>query len=300
MTVSQHTPNSSATRDTGRASSPTWRAASNPARWVITCRAGNAGCASVYGLAAQSSSTQRHRRFNTRSRTGRPKHAKSRTSTGRRSWDSARMPHLEHPTTVAVVSTVTVSSSAVSATSRTRKPSRPNSFSASPLPSTIVRGLRCRSRRTSHDDGMAPDLKPGLSTKPALRDEPWLAASYSADGLSMPFEAVTSDDAAPVVVDVSESVGLSSGLFDEHVGVLGSAVGGSAGAVVGEDQLGPATDSHGEATEFWDVGVGAEDIEGDHAAAGVGLVDGGEHFTQQLLGDEAGCDLPVGVADRQQ
>src|SRR5690606_32344633 len=75
------------------------------------------------------------------------------------------------------------------------------------------------------------------STKLALRDEPWLAASYSADGLSMPFEAVTSDDAAPVVVDVSESVGLSSGLFDEHVGVLGSAVGGSAGAVVGEDQL---------------------------------------------------------------
>ena len=36
ITVHQHTPNSSATCDTGRAFSPTWRHASIPARRVIT------------------------------------------------------------------------------------------------------------------------------------------------------------------------------------------------------------------------------------------------------------------------
>src|SRR5690606_8358707 len=97
------------------------------------------------------------------------------------------------------------------------------------IPSSLSR--RAPSGRNSTSMSKSTSL---ASTNWALRDEPWLTASYSADGLSMPFEAVTSDDAAPVVVDVSESVGLSSGLFDEHVGVLGLAVGGSAGAVVGE------------------------------------------------------------------
>ena len=71
----------------------------------------------------------------------------------------------------------------------------------------------------------------------ALRDEPWLAASYSADGLSVPFDAVASDDPTAIVVDVSESVGLTADLLDEHAGVLGPAVGGPAGAVIGKDQF---------------------------------------------------------------
>lgn len=73
--------------------------------------------------------------------------------------------------------------------------------------------MRHFSRRRSH-------VYPHLG---ALRDELWLAPSYSVDGLSMPFDAVASDYAAAVVVHVAESVGLSSGLFDRHAGVLASA-----------------------------------------------------------------------------
>lgn len=53
MTVHQHTPNSSATCDTGRASSPTWRHASVPARRVNTTWASRCCDVSVHVLLAQ-------------------------------------------------------------------------------------------------------------------------------------------------------------------------------------------------------------------------------------------------------
>lgn len=81
---------------------------------VIRCPSAEwAGSPPTPTIAAQSASGQRHRRFNTRSRTGRPKQARSRTSTSSRSWDSARVPHWPHPTIVAIVSTLTISSSDV-------------------------------------------------------------------------------------------------------------------------------------------------------------------------------------------
>jgi hypothetical protein len=43
------------------------------------------------------------------------------------------------------------------------------------------------------------------------------------------------DEAASVVVDVGEPVGVAAGLPGEHVGVLDPTVGSLAGAVVGED-----------------------------------------------------------------
>jgi len=86
----------------------------------------------------------------------------------------------------------------------------------------------------------------------------------------------------PVVVVVGESVAVAADLFGEHVDVLDPPVRGPSGAVVGEDQLGPAADGAGETGRLGDVGVGvgAEDIEGDHASAGVCLVDRGVHVSQ--------------------
>jgi hypothetical protein len=53
ITVHQHTPNSAATVDTGRASSPTWRQASAPARRVSTTWASTCSEPSVQVLASQ-------------------------------------------------------------------------------------------------------------------------------------------------------------------------------------------------------------------------------------------------------
>ena len=161
MTVHQHTPNSSASSATGRAFSPTWRHASIPARRVNRQRAENCAEVSVQVLASQSGSTHRQRRLRHTSRAGRPKQARSRTSTAIRSCASALVPHAAHPATVTVVSIVTTSSSDVSATSRTRKPSNPNSASARPLPSLTVRGLPSSQPQNSRNDGQAPGLKGG-------------------------------------------------------------------------------------------------------------------------------------------
>ena len=141
ITVHQHTPSSPATLATGRASSPTWRHASAPARRVSTAWASTWSECSVQVLASQSASTQRHRRLIHTSRAGRPKQVRSRMSIGIRSWASARTPQREQPTICTADSTVMTSSSVPSITSSTRNPSSPRSASASPLPSSIVRGL---------------------------------------------------------------------------------------------------------------------------------------------------------------
>jgi hypothetical protein len=57
------------------------------------------------------------------------------------SWALARTPQPEQPTTLAVDSTVTTSSSGPSATSSTRNPSSSRSASVSPIPSSIVRAF---------------------------------------------------------------------------------------------------------------------------------------------------------------
>ena len=83
--------------DTGRASSPTWRHASTPARRVSTT------CASTCSRASRSRSS-RHSAFTApppalahTNRAGRPKHARSRTATGTRSCASARHHSLRSP-----------------------------------------------------------------------------------------------------------------------------------------------------------------------------------------------------------
>ena len=111
MTVHQHTPNSAATTETARASSPTCRHVSAPARRVRTTWASMWREPSVQVLASQSGSTQRQRRLIHRSRAGRPKQGRSRMSMGMRSWASARVPQLRQPTTPTVVSMVITSSS---------------------------------------------------------------------------------------------------------------------------------------------------------------------------------------------
>ena len=122
MTVHQHTPSSRATTATGRASSPTWRVASAPARMVSTARGGTCATSSVQVLASQSGSAQRHRRFSQMRRAGRPKQGRSRMSTRSRSLARARTPQLGQPTTSALVSTLMTTSSGISLTASTRKP----------------------------------------------------------------------------------------------------------------------------------------------------------------------------------
>jgi len=142
MIVHQHTPNSAATVETGRANSPTWRHASSPARHLINWRANAAGDSSVHVLVSHKSSRQRQRRFRHTNRVGRPKHAKSRTSIVTRSCASARTPQPAQPTTTAVDSIVITSSHGSSRTASTTNPSRPNMASARPVASLVIRGLQ--------------------------------------------------------------------------------------------------------------------------------------------------------------
>jgi hypothetical protein len=108
----------------------------------------------------------------------------------------------------------------------------------------------------------------------ALRDEAWLTASDSACSGRRPFDAEASEESAPVVLVVDETVGVAADLLGEHVHVLNAAVRGSAGSVVGEDLASPAVDGAGQSGEFGDFGVRAVLEEHDQAAAGVADVDG--------------------------
>src|ERR1019366_7960741 len=137
MTVHQHTPSSSATPETGRASSPTWRQASMPARQVSSALGGTWTERSVQVLAGHASSRQRQRRLDHTRRAGRPKQVRSRMSTRTRSWHSASTPQLQHPVTEAVVSTAITTSSSPSVTLSTVKPASPSIASARPVPSLM-------------------------------------------------------------------------------------------------------------------------------------------------------------------
>jgi len=102
------------------------------------------------------------------------------------------------------------------------------------------------------------------------------------------------------VVVVPESVGVAADLLGEHVGVLDSTVGGSAGSVVGEDLVGPAADGSGEPGDFGDSSVGAPGVEGDETAPGASFAVGGVHVAESFFGDPSCGDFPVGVPDVQE
>ncbi|MEX2546208.1 MAG: FkbM family methyltransferase [Chloroflexota bacterium] len=95
-------------------------------------RAAKAVC-SVHFLAGQSPSGQDQIRFRHRTSTGRDPAGVSRNVTHRRSFGTARVPHVEQPTTALVVSTSTTSSAVPSATRSTSNPAAPN-HSAVPSP----------------------------------------------------------------------------------------------------------------------------------------------------------------------
>jgi Transposase len=175
MIVHQHTPSSSASWLTGRAFSPTCRHASTPARRVNTTCASTCSLDSVHVRAGHSGCRQRHLRLIHRSRVGRPKHARSRTSTGIRSCGSARAPQLRQCVRTAVVSTVITTSQSASTTSRTRNPGSPNSASTRPIPSFIVRGLlhAAAVRQPQRwSDPLTRVVDPQLPASPLRRVEP--------------------------------------------------------------------------------------------------------------------------------
>jgi hypothetical protein len=74
-------------------------------------------------------------------------------STRTRSWACARTPQVVQPMTSVVVSTVITTSAGLSSTASTRKPSNPNSASARPLASFIVRGSSSLGRLANLNDG---------------------------------------------------------------------------------------------------------------------------------------------------
>src|SRR5690606_13526155 len=90
-------------------------------------------------------------------------------------WASARTPQSAQPTRSAVVSTSTTTSVGVSYTARTRKPSRPSSASARPVPSPLPGVSLFFVVVTSHEDGGAPDPSGGPSAtdhSPLQREGP--------------------------------------------------------------------------------------------------------------------------------
>jgi hypothetical protein len=163
MIVHQHTPSSSASSDTGRAFSPTWRHASAPARMVSTARDDTCSEVSVHVRAAHNGSRQRHRRLRHTSRAGRPNAGRSRISTVIRSWASARTPQPAQPTRTAVVSISITTSAKVSVTASTRNPSSPNSASANPIPSPTAGVSTFFVVVTSHEDRGTPAPRGGPS-----------------------------------------------------------------------------------------------------------------------------------------
>ncbi len=141
ITVHQHTPSSRATTATGRASSPTWRVASAPARSGEHRSRGDVlGCLrsrswphsrdrhSATGASARPAGPGARSRAGHGCRPGAgpwPRPARHRSDT-RRSRPSSRRSRSPRQ--------------AVSSTASTRKPSSPNSASARPVASSIVRG----------------------------------------------------------------------------------------------------------------------------------------------------------------
>jgi hypothetical protein len=125
-------------------------------------------------------------------------------------------------------------------------------------------------------------------------------ASDSAGWDGSPLDAEAADESAPIVVVGSEAVGVAASLLGEHVDVLDASVRCSTGVVVGDDEFGPSVDRASQTREFGDLDVCAVLEEHDQASAGVAGVSGGEHFSEQFLGDDGCADFAVGVAGGEQ
>lgn len=94
------------------------------------------------------------------------------------------------------------------------------------------------------------------------------------------------------------SAGAADG-SDAEVDRFGRAVRCVAAAVVGEDLGLPGADGLGQSGEFGDLGVGAVSVEGGESAPCGALTGGAVHVSKELLGDESGPDLVLGVAGGQ-
>jgi len=113
----------------------------------------------------------------------------------------------------------------------------------------------------------------------------------------VPVDAAVQQQPEAVVVEVAEAVAGSLDLLDQQVHHLGRAVGDAAVVEVGEQLVAPGVDSHGEAVQLRDIGVGAmhpPPVQPPPSlVAGLGAVE----QPQVLGGDPGGSDLSVDVAD---
>lgn len=153
---------------TERASSPTRRVTSRPARAVSPCRSGNSGWRSVKVRCGQWGSGQEKRRLDHTTRTRRPKAGRSRITTRRRSFVLAITPQEGQPAAWRGVSTPTSSSAPSSTTAVTVKPGSPTNRSRNPVPSDTAGASSRLAALDSHENDEVP-RRGGGSLSPAHR-----------------------------------------------------------------------------------------------------------------------------------
>jgi hypothetical protein len=142
MAACHDTPKPRAARATDCSPGPTRRQISARARSVSTARGAISSHSSDHVPAGHAGSAQRHSRLAHTSTTGRSAIGRSRTTTRRRPWPTARTPQDGHQARSWVVSTASHHSPVVSSSNcaRTTNPSSPSSADT-PLPSRSIRGL---------------------------------------------------------------------------------------------------------------------------------------------------------------
>lgn len=98
-----------------------------------------------------------------------------------------------------------------------------------------------------------------------------------------------------IVLEVAHPVPDPAQLFSDQILRLGGTV-GDAGHVVVEDLFLPGRDGLGQPGELGDISLGCVLVESDQLPTGGVQVLGGVHLTQQLLAEDPGPTLAVGVA----
>ena len=100
----------------------------------------------------------------------------------------------------------------------------------------------------------------------------------------------------PIVLEIAHPVADPSELLcDEVLGLSWSV--GDAGHVVVEDLGLPSGDGLGQPGELGNVGLGSVLVEGDQLPSGGMQILGCVHLTEELLAEDAGPTLAVGIAD---
>ena len=100
----------------------------------------------------------------------------------------------------------------------------------------------------------------------------------------------------PIVLEIAHPVADPSELLcDEVLGLSWSV--GDAGHVVVEDLGFPSGDGLGQPGELGNVGLGSVLVEGDQLPSGGMQILGCVHLTEELLAEDAGPTLAVGIAD---